>query len=153
QDCAELAGKSFEPARVTPEIGGQLVVGDDCRYGGDEPERGRKQRLGYAGRYNRETGVLRGGDRLKAVHDAPDRAEQADKGRGRRIRITLSKITAQDQNDASNRISITSLTMASDCKNRPMIERSCEIEPASGKVSMALGCIDVGPLWRLLDDC
>src|SRR5204863_4959299 len=61
-------------------------------------------------------------------------------------------MTAHDQNDASNRINITNLTMASDCKNSPIIERSCEIEPASGKVSMALGCIDVGPLWRLLDD-
>src|SRR4029077_17920828 len=57
-------------------------------------------------------------------------------------------MTAHDQNDASNSISITSLTMASDCKNSPMIDRSCEIEPARGRVSLVLGCILVGPLWR-----
>src|ERR1700730_1342202 len=61
--------------------------------------------------------------------------------RNRRTRITLSKMTAHDQKDASNRTNITSLTMASDCKNSPMIERSCEIEPARGRVSIALGCI------------
>src|SRR5689334_16611366 len=57
-------------------------------------------------------------------------------------------MTAHDQNEASNRISITSLTMASDCRNSPIIERSCAMEPARGNVSIALGCILVGPLWR-----
>src|SRR5437762_10766874 len=65
------------------EIARQFVVGDDRRDRRDEAERGREQRLGDAGRDDGETGVFRGGDRLEAVHNAPDRAEQADKGGGR----------------------------------------------------------------------
>ena len=41
------------------------------------------KRFGDARRHHREAGVLGGGDRLKAVHDAPDRAEQADERRRR----------------------------------------------------------------------
>ena len=39
--------------------------------------------FGDARRDDREAGVLGRGDRLEAVHDAPDRAEQADKRGGR----------------------------------------------------------------------
>src|SRR5215813_12916861 len=83
QDRAELAGERFEAAGITAEIGRELVVCDDRRNGGDETERGREERLGDAGGDDGERGVLRGGDRLEAVHDAPDRAEEADEGRRR----------------------------------------------------------------------
>ena len=38
--------------------------------------------LGDTGGDHRERGIFRGSDRLEARHDAPDRAEQADKGAG-----------------------------------------------------------------------
>src|SRR5690242_18036910 len=59
-------------------------------------------------------------------------------------------MTAQDQNEASSRISSTSLTMLSDCRNRSKIERCSDSEPESAVVCS--GCIDEGLLWRLLDD-
>src|SRR5437764_1337329 len=38
-------------------------------------------------------------------------------------------MTAHDQNEASSRSSITTLTMMSACRNRPRIERSCGTAP------------------------
>ena len=61
----------------------QHVVDHDRGDGGDEPERGREQRLGDPRRHHGEIGGVRLGDADEAVHDAPDRAEQADEGRGR----------------------------------------------------------------------
>ena len=61
-----------------------LVVGDERRNGGEEADRGGEQRLRDAGRDDGERGVLRGRDRAERRHDAPDRAEQADEGAGRR---------------------------------------------------------------------
>src|SRR6185312_1810988 len=58
------------------------VVHDDrwnCRH---QPECGRQQRFGNAGRDNRKIRGVLFGNADEAVHDAPYGAEQADKGRG-----------------------------------------------------------------------
>ena len=47
-----------------------------------QPERGRQQRLGDAGRHHRQIGGVRLRDADEAVHDAPHRAEQSDERRG-----------------------------------------------------------------------
>ena len=60
-----------------------MVVDHHRRNGGDEPERGGQQRFGNAGRDHCEIGGLLFGNTDEAVHDAPNGAEQADKGRGR----------------------------------------------------------------------
>ena len=77
------SAKLVDAVGVAVEIARQLVVGDHRRDRGDQAERGREQRLGDARRDHRERGVLGQRDRLEAVHDAPDRAEQADERRGR----------------------------------------------------------------------
>src|SRR5947208_1321728 len=59
-------------------------------------------------------------------------------------------MTAHDQNEASNRISITSLTMLSDCRNSSKTERVGVTVPGSAVVSR--GCIYGDLLWRLLDE-
>src|SRR5579872_1864703 len=59
--------------------------------------------------------------------------------------MSLSKITAHDQNEARSRSSSTSLTMMSACPTRSMIEREWVTVPASCEVST--GILD-GPLWR-----
>ena len=58
----------------------QHVVDHDCGDGGNEAERGCKQRLGDAGGHHREIRGVRLRDADEAVHDAPDRPEQADEG-------------------------------------------------------------------------
>src|SRR5262249_32853019 len=65
--------------------------------------------------------------------------------RKRRRRLTLSKITAHDQNEASNKINSTSLTIRSACPTRSRIESEWDTVPGSCEVSTGiLG----GPLWR-----
>ena len=59
----------------------ELIVDDDRRDGGNKADGGGEQRLGDAGRDHGEVGGLRLGDADEAVHDAPDRAEQADERR------------------------------------------------------------------------
>src|ERR1700688_2084774 len=59
-------------------------------------------------------------------------------------------MTAHDQNEATSSISITSLTMVSDCRNNSKIDRVGDTVPGSPVVSR--GGIDGGLLWRLLDD-
>ena len=61
----------------------EVIVDDDGRDRGDQADRGREQRFGDAGRDHGEIGGLRFRDADKAVHDAPDRAEQSDEGRRR----------------------------------------------------------------------
>src|SRR6516225_413221 len=53
-------------------------------------------------------------------------------------------MTAHDQNDATTKISITTLTTASDCRNNATIERSCGTELTSGRASTGVG----GITWR-----
>src|SRR5215469_16515135 len=65
--------------------------------------------------------------------------------RRRRRRITLSKITAHDQKEASNRSNKTILTIRSACPTRSRIESEWDTVPGSCEVSTGiLG----GPLWR-----
>jgi hypothetical protein len=61
----------------------QHVVDHHRRDRRDQTERRRQQCLSDAGRHHREVGGVRVGNADEAVHDAPDRAEQTDKGRGR----------------------------------------------------------------------
>src|SRR5262249_20259081 len=51
--------------------------------GGRQSQRGREQGLGDARRHHREIGGMRFRDADEAVHDAPDRPEQADERRSR----------------------------------------------------------------------
>src|SRR5215467_3017882 len=78
QDRGEFVGKPFEALRLFVHLGSELVVENCCRDGGHQTDRGRKQRLRNAGRDYRKRGIFRRRDRLKAGHDPPDRAEQAD---------------------------------------------------------------------------
>ena len=61
----------------------KIIVDDDRRDRGGKADGGRQQRLGDARRHDREIGGLRLGNPDEAVHDPPDRAEQADEGRRR----------------------------------------------------------------------
>jgi hypothetical protein len=54
----------------------KVIVDDDRRDGGDEPDRGRQQCFGNARRDYREIRGLRFGNADEAVHDSPDGAEQ-----------------------------------------------------------------------------
>src|SRR6516225_1612068 len=58
----------------------ERVIDDHCRNRGGEPERGGEQRLGNAGRDYRQIGGMRLRYPDKAVHDAPNGAEQSDEG-------------------------------------------------------------------------
>jgi hypothetical protein len=60
----------------------QHVIDHDGGDGGDEAERACKQRLRDAGRHDREICGVRLRDADEAIHDAPDRSEQADERRG-----------------------------------------------------------------------
>jgi hypothetical protein len=57
----------------------QDVVDHHGRNSGHKPQRGCEQRLGDAWRHYREICGVRLRDADEAVHDAPDRAEKADK--------------------------------------------------------------------------
>ena len=61
----------------------EVVVGDDRRDGGEQAEGRGHERAADARRHRGEVGVAEPADVLKRVHDADDRAEQADEGRGR----------------------------------------------------------------------
>src|SRR6202022_2152363 len=61
----------------------EMIVDDHRRDRGDQPDRGGEQRLGDTGCDHGKIGGLRLRDPDKAVHDAPHRAEQPDKRRGR----------------------------------------------------------------------
>src|SRR3954453_9714943 len=80
QDRGKLVGKPLQPLRLPVHLRGELVVENCRRNCGDQADRGGKKRFRNAGRDHRQRGVLRGCDRREARHDAPDRAEQADKG-------------------------------------------------------------------------
>src|SRR5689334_24206875 len=55
--------------------------------------------------------------------------------------MSLSKITAHDQNDAASSRNRTILTMRSACRNRLMIERSWGAAPPSATESTTLPCM------------
>ena len=59
----------------------QPIIADGGGNGGGEAIGGGGKRLGYARRHHGEAGVAGGRNADKTRHDAPDRAEQADKGR------------------------------------------------------------------------
>ncbi len=76
------SAKSAQPVGVLARVGRELVVGDIGRDGGDQADGGGEQRLGDRRGHHGQRGVLRQGDVLEGVHDAPDRAEQADEQAG-----------------------------------------------------------------------
>src|SRR5882724_370927 len=53
QDRGEFVGKAFQPLRLLIHLGGELVIENRRRDGGNEADRGREQGLGDAGRHNR----------------------------------------------------------------------------------------------------
>ena len=103
RDTSRSTAAAASPTK-RPAAGGlarEHIVDDHRRDRRDEPHRGREQRLGDAGRDDREVRGLRLRDADKAVHDAPDRAEQADKrapsrrsSRGCRCRATSARRAA-----------------------------------------------------------
>jgi len=76
-----LRGSVADQRTVMGSRARQHVIDHDGGDGGDEAERGRKQSLGNTGRHDGEVRRMRLRDADEAVHDAPNRAEQADKGR------------------------------------------------------------------------
>src|SRR5829696_3908650 len=82
QNRGEFPGKALQTLAVPGYLGNELVVENGRRNGGNQADCGRKQRFRDTRRHHRERSVLRGGDRLEARHDAPDRAEQADERAG-----------------------------------------------------------------------
>ena len=82
QDRRELVGETLQPRLRLGDVALELVIGDQRRDRGEEADRRRQQRFRNAGRDDGERGVLRRGDRLKRVHDAEHRAEQADERSG-----------------------------------------------------------------------
>src|SRR5436305_7193090 len=83
QDRGELVGKPFQALGLPVHLGSELIVENCRRNCGDQADGGGKKRFRDAGRHHRKRGVFGGRDRLKARHDAPDRAEQADEWPGR----------------------------------------------------------------------
>src|SRR4051812_14481936 len=53
QDGGELVGKAFQPLCLLVHLGGELVIKNGRRDGGNEADRGREQGLGDTGRHNR----------------------------------------------------------------------------------------------------
>src|SRR5476649_2359216 len=78
QDCRKFIGETFQPLGLPVHLGGELIIENSRRNGGDKADRGGKQRLRDARSHHRQRGILGGGDRLEARHDPPDGAEQAD---------------------------------------------------------------------------
>src|SRR5690606_22286345 len=64
------------------DLAQEVVVGEHGRHGGGDADGGGDQRFADGAGDDIEAGGARGGDVGQGVHDAPDRAEQADEGRG-----------------------------------------------------------------------
>src|SRR5215469_5967426 len=64
---------------VAADHAGKVVVDHDGRDRRDQAERSGEQGFGNAGRHHGEIGGMGFGNTDEGVHDAPDRAEQADK--------------------------------------------------------------------------
>src|SRR5580693_7853871 len=63
------------PLGLPVHLGGELIIENSRRNGGNEANCRRKQRLRDARRHHRQRGVLRRRDRLEAGHDAGHGAE------------------------------------------------------------------------------
>ena len=91
QDGAELAAEIVQPAGEARQAVADLVVGQHRRDGGDQADGGGEQRLGDAGATTARLVLCIAAMAEKRVHDAPDRAEQADE-RGRRADVARNTI-------------------------------------------------------------
>src|SRR5580698_4019674 len=83
QDRGEFVGEPLQPLGLLVHLGGELIIENSRRNGGNEANCGCKQRFRDARRHHRQRSVLRRRDRLEAGHDAGHGAEQADEGAGR----------------------------------------------------------------------
>src|SRR5579862_8957445 len=83
QDRREFVGEPLQPLGLLVHLGGELIIENSRRNGGNEANCGCKQRFRDARRHHRQGGILGGGDRLEAGHDAGHGAEQPDEGAGR----------------------------------------------------------------------
>src|SRR5690606_29708169 len=83
EDGRELVGKAFETAGQLVRVARELVVGDNRRDSGEQANRRSEQRFGDGTGDHGEIGARRRGNGGEGVHNAPYRAKEADKGRGR----------------------------------------------------------------------
>src|SRR5262245_30973132 len=83
QQPRRSARGAVDQVEITLRHAREVGVDDDRRECGDEADRGCQQCFGDTGRDDRKIGGLRLRDADEGIHDAPDRAEQSDKGRSR----------------------------------------------------------------------
>src|SRR3569833_2331143 len=84
--------KTIKSASITSTEGVTLISAIARRHGGQKTHGGGEQGLGDAGRHHGQGRVMAGGDGRETVHDAPHRAEQANKGRHRANRRQQPKL-------------------------------------------------------------
>src|SRR6202040_3160551 len=82
QDRGEFVGEPLQPLGLLVHLGGELIIENSRRNGGNEANCGCKQRFRDARRHHRQRGILRRRDRLEAGHDAGHGTEQPDEGAG-----------------------------------------------------------------------
>src|ERR1700719_1010164 len=75
QDRGEFVGEPLQPLGLLVHLGGELIIENSRRNGGNEANCGCKQRFRDARRHHRQRGILRRRDRLEAGHDAGHGAE------------------------------------------------------------------------------
>src|ERR1700724_2354783 len=83
QDRGEFVGEPLQALGLLVHLGGELIIENSRRNGGNEANCGCKQRFRDARRHHRQRGILRRRDRLEAGHDAGHGAEQPDEGASR----------------------------------------------------------------------
>src|ERR1700730_10077646 len=75
QDRGEFVGEPLQPLGLLVHLGGELIIENSRRNGGNEANCGCKQRFRDARRHHRQRGILRRRDRLEAGHDTGHGAE------------------------------------------------------------------------------
>src|SRR4029077_14957999 len=82
QDRREFVGEPLQPLGLLVHLGGELIIENSRRNGGNEANCGCKQRFRDARRHYRQGGILGGGVRRKPGQDAGHGAKQPDEGAG-----------------------------------------------------------------------
>ncbi len=77
-DVQEILGEAFHVDGKSSDLRREVVVRHDGGNRGGQPHGSRDERFGNAGRHHGEVRGAGRSDALERVHDAPDRAEEAD---------------------------------------------------------------------------